>query len=92
LQYNVAILFYLGLNFQNFFLNFFTNRPCLTNTVKGCKKVVSFYSVNEYKIHFLAYIQVPVSAEMVPGERSKYVEVTEPGRAAEAFFTFEKNV
>jgi hypothetical protein len=30
-----------------------------------------------------------MSAEMVPGERSKSAEVTEPGRAAEAFFTFE---
>jgi hypothetical protein len=29
---------------------------------------------------------------MVPGERSKSAEVTEPGIAAEAFFTFEKNV
>jgi hypothetical protein len=29
---------------------------------------------------------------MVPGERSKSAEVTEPGKAAEAFFTFEKNV
>jgi hypothetical protein len=45
--------------------------------------------VNEYKINFLAKIKVPVSAEMVPGERSKSVEVTEPGRAAKAFFTFE---
>ena len=27
---------------------------------------------------------------MVPGEKSKSAEVTEPGRAAEAFFTFEK--
>ena len=35
---------------------------------------------------------MPVSAEMVPGERSKYAEVTEPGRAAEAYFTFELNV
>jgi hypothetical protein len=26
---------------------------------------------------------VPVSAEMVPGQRSKFDEVTEPGRAAE---------
>ena len=45
--------------------------------------------MNEYKINFLAYIQVPVSVEMVPGDRSKSAEVTEPGRAAEAFFTFE---
>jgi hypothetical protein len=30
-----------------------------------------------------------VSAEMVPGERSKSAEVTEPERAPEAFFTFE---
>jgi hypothetical protein len=45
--------------------------------------------VNEYKKNFLAFIQVPVSAEMVPGERSKSAEVTEPGRAAQAFFTFE---
>jgi len=45
--------------------------------------------VNEYKIHFLASIQVPMSAVMVPGDRSKSAEVTEPGRAAEAFFTFE---
>jgi hypothetical protein len=30
-----------------------------------------------------------MSAEMVPCERSKSAEVTEPGRAAEAFFTFE---
>jgi len=29
---------------------------------------------------------------MVPGERSKSAELTEPGRADEAFFTFEKNV
>ena len=29
---------------------------------------------------------MPVSAEMVPGERSKSAEVTEPGWAAEAFF------
>jgi hypothetical protein len=34
-------------------------------------------------------IQVPVSAEMVPGERSKSAEVTEPERAAQAFSTFE---
>ena len=27
-----------------------------------------------------------MSAEIVPGERSKSAEVTEPGRAAEAFF------
>jgi hypothetical protein len=27
---------------------------------------------------------------MVPVERSKSAEVTEPGRAAQAFFTFEK--
>jgi hypothetical protein len=26
---------------------------------------------------------------MVPGERSKSAEITEPERAAEAFFTFE---
>jgi hypothetical protein len=26
---------------------------------------------------------------MVPGERSKSAEVTEPGRAAEAFFKFD---
>jgi hypothetical protein len=45
--------------------------------------------VNEYKIHFLAKIQVPMSAEMVPGESSKSAEVNEPGRAAQAFFTFE---
>jgi hypothetical protein len=45
--------------------------------------------VNEYKINFLALIQVPLSAEMVPGERSKSAEVTEPGRAAEAIVTFE---
>jgi hypothetical protein len=45
--------------------------------------------VNEYKINFLAQIQVPVSAEMVPGERSKSAEVTEPGRVDEAFITFE---
>jgi len=45
--------------------------------------------VNEYKINFLAYIQVPVSAEMVPGVRLKSAEVTEPGRAAEALFPFE---
>jgi hypothetical protein len=45
--------------------------------------------VNEYKINFFALIQVPVSAEMVPGERSKSADVNEPGRAAEAFFTFE---
>ena len=44
MQNNVAILHHLGLNFWNFFLNFFTNCPWLTNTVKGCKKVVSFYS------------------------------------------------
>jgi hypothetical protein len=37
-------LYFLGLNFQNFFLNFFANCPRLTNTVKGCRKVVSFYS------------------------------------------------
>jgi hypothetical protein len=29
---------------------------------------------------------------MVPGERSKSAEVTEPGRAAEAFITFELKV
>jgi hypothetical protein len=32
---------------------------------------------------------VPVSAEMVPGEKLKSAEVIEPGKAAEAFFTFE---
>jgi hypothetical protein len=89
LQYNVAILYFLGLNFRIFFLNFFANCPRLTNTVNGCKKVVSFYPVNEYKINLLAQIQVPVSAEMVPGERSKSAEITEPGRAAQAFFNFE---
>jgi hypothetical protein len=36
--------------------------------------VVSFYSVNEFKITFLAKILVPVSAEMVPGERSSVCE------------------
>jgi hypothetical protein len=30
-----------------------------------------------------------MSAEMVLGERTKSAEITEPGRAAEAFFTFE---
>jgi hypothetical protein len=30
-----------------------------------------------------------MSAEMVPGERSKSAEVNEPGRVAEEFFTFE---
>jgi hypothetical protein len=45
--------------------------------------------LNEYKIHFLALIQVPVSAEMVPGERSKSAEVIDTGRAAQAFFKFE---
>jgi hypothetical protein len=45
--------------------------------------------VNEYKINFLALIQVPVSAEIVPGERSKSAEITQPGSAAEEFFTFE---
>ena len=44
MQYNVAILQYLGLNFRIFFLNFFAKCPRLTNTVKACKKVVSFYS------------------------------------------------
>ena len=28
---------------------------------------------------------MPVSAKMVPGDRSKSAEVTEPGRAAKAF-------
>jgi hypothetical protein len=32
---------------------------------------------------------MPVSAEIVPGERSKSAQVTEPERAAEAFFNFE---
>jgi hypothetical protein len=32
---------------------------------------------------------VPVIAEMVPGERIKSAEVTEPGRDAEAFITIE---
>jgi hypothetical protein len=41
------------------------------------------------KINFLAYIQVPVSAEIVPGERSKSAKLTEPGKAAQAFFTLE---
>ena len=45
--------------------------------------------MNEYKINFLAKIQVPVSAEMVSGERSKSAEVTEPGIAAQAFFKVE---
>jgi hypothetical protein len=45
--------------------------------------------VNEYKIHFLALIKVSESAEMVPGERSTSAEITEPRRAAEAFFKFE---
>ncbi len=30
--------------FSNFFFEFFAKCPRLTNTVKGCKKVVSFYS------------------------------------------------
>jgi len=35
---------------------------------------------------------VPVSAMMFPGEISKSAEVTEPGKAAETFFTrFFKN-
>ena len=38
LQYNVAILHYLGLNFRIVFFEFFPNRPWLTNTVKGCTK------------------------------------------------------
>jgi hypothetical protein len=45
--------------------------------------------VNEYKINFLALIQVPVSAVMFPGERSKNSGITEPEIAAEAFFTLE---
>jgi hypothetical protein len=45
--------------------------------------------VNEYKINFLAKIQVPVSAEMVPGKRLKSAEVTEPGRASNSFFKVE---
>ena len=44
MQYNVAILYFLGLNFRIFFLNFFAKCPRLTNTVKGSKKVASFYS------------------------------------------------
>ena len=44
LQYNEAISYFLGLNFRNFFLNFFADCPWLTNTVKGRKKVVSCYS------------------------------------------------
>jgi hypothetical protein len=44
--------------------------------------------VNEYKINFLAKIQVPVSAEVVPGERSKSAEVTEPRRAAQIYLIF----
>jgi hypothetical protein len=75
-------LYYLGLNFQIFLV--FSQIDLDSKTLY---KVVSFYSVNEYKIHFLA--QVPVSAEVVLGEISKSAEVTEPGRAAQAFFTFE---
>jgi hypothetical protein len=45
--------------------------------------------VNEYKIIFLALIQVPVSAVMFSDQRSKSSEVTKPERAAEAFFLFE---
>ena len=33
---------------------------------------------------------MPVSAEMVPGERSKSAKVTEPGRAAQAFLRLNK--
>jgi hypothetical protein len=46
LQYNVAILFFLGLNFQKKFLNFYANCPRPTDTVKGCKKVVCFIQAN----------------------------------------------
>ncbi len=38
--------------------------------------------MNECKINFLAKIQVPVNVEMVPGDKSKSAEVTEPVRAA----------
>jgi hypothetical protein len=30
-----------------------------------------------------------MSAEMVPSDRSKYADVAEPGRPAQAFFNFE---
>jgi hypothetical protein len=33
---------------------------------------------------------VPVSAELVPGERSKSAELTEPGRADQAFLRLNK--
>ena len=46
--------------------------------------------MNEYKIDFLALIQVPVSAEMVPDKRSKSSGVTKPDRAAESFFSLNK--
>jgi hypothetical protein len=49
-----------------------------------------FYRVFAIYISFkLNFFQVSVSAEMVPGERSKSAEVTEPGSAAQAFFTIE---
>jgi hypothetical protein len=31
-----------GVKFSKFFFEIFTNYPRLTNTVKGCKKVISF--------------------------------------------------
>jgi hypothetical protein len=39
--------------------------------------------VNDYKIIFLVLSQVPL---MIPGERSKSAEVTEPGRDSKAFY------
>ncbi len=43
---NVAILFYLGLNFRIFFLNFFAKCPRLTNTVNVVKRLFRFIQAN----------------------------------------------
>jgi hypothetical protein len=46
--------------------------------------------VNEYKIHFLALIQVPVSAVMFPDEKSKYSGVTKPEKLLNHYFSLNK--
>ncbi len=71
--------------FSNFF---FADRPWLWITVKGCKKVISFYSVNKNKINFLLKFKCRDGS----GWNIKSAVVTAFGRAAETFFTFELNV
>ncbi len=46
--------------------------------------------MNEYKIDFLALIQVPVSAVMFPDEKSRSSGVTKPEKLLKHIFHFNK--